>query len=128
MVNIMELANDEALQVLGFELKHIGINCENEAEAENVADRFDHLFGFTKKVGNSSVFARKEIEAMKTPFLGTKGHICIATTDVEQAMEYLMSKGATFDMSTAKRNAEGFINAVYLEEEIGGFAVHLLRK
>lgn len=45
------------LEELGFELRHVGINCANEEEACKVAGRFDDIFGFTKKVGNSSVFA-----------------------------------------------------------------------
>ena len=45
------------LEELGFELRHVGINCANEEEACTVADRFDTIFGFTKKIGNSSVFA-----------------------------------------------------------------------
>ena len=41
------------LEELGFELRHVGINCENEGEACSVAERFETIFGFTKKVGNS---------------------------------------------------------------------------
>ena len=52
------------LEELGFEIKHVGINCQNEEEACAVADRFDEIFGFTKKVGNSSVFAGTAVEAM----------------------------------------------------------------
>ena len=62
------------LEELGFVLKHVGINCENEDEACSVAQRFDEIFGFTKKVGNSSVFAGTEVEAMKTRYLGKHGH------------------------------------------------------
>ena len=52
------------LEELGFELRHVGINCENEGEACSVAERFETIFGFTKKVGNSSVFAGTAVEAM----------------------------------------------------------------
>ena len=45
------------LEELGFVLKHVGINCEKEDEACSVAQKFEEIFGFTKKVGNSSVFA-----------------------------------------------------------------------
>lgn len=41
-----------------FEVRHVGINCENEEEADAAAQRFEDLFGFTKKVGNSSIFCR----------------------------------------------------------------------
>ena len=54
---IRDLTKEAVQTKLGFELAHIGINCDNETEAEKTADAFDGLFGFTKKVGNSSVFA-----------------------------------------------------------------------
>ena len=34
-----------------FEVRHVGINCENEEEADAVAQRFEDVFGFTKKSG-----------------------------------------------------------------------------
>ena len=115
------------LEELGFELRHVGINCQTEDEACEVAERFDTIFGFTKKVGNSSVFAGTAVEAMKTPYLGKNGHIAVGTTDIEKAVEYLKSQGIEFDMETAKYKNEKMI-AVYLKEEIGGFAVHLVQK
>lgn len=115
------------LEELGFELRHVGINCQNEEEACAVAGKFDDIFGLTKKVGNSSVFAGTAVEAMKTPYIGTHGHIAIGTTDVMKAVEYLQSKGVEMDMETAKYKNEKMI-AVYLKEEIGGFGVHLVQK
>lgn len=115
------------LEELGFELRHVGINCANEEEACTVADRFDTIFGFTKKIGNSSVFAGTAVEAMKKPYLGKNGHIAIGTTDVKEAVAYLESQGVEFDMETAKYKNEKVI-AVYMKEEIGGFAVHLVQK
>ena len=45
-----------------FEVRHVGINCENEEEADAVAQRFEDVFGFTKKAGNSSIFAGTGVE------------------------------------------------------------------
>lgn len=117
----------KTLEELGFELRHIGINCENEGEADAVAQAFDDIFGFRKKVGNSSVFAGTAVEAMKTPYLGAKGHIAIGTTDVAGAVEYLESKGVKFNQDSAKYKDEK-LTAIYIEQEIGGFAVHLVQK
>lgn len=116
-----------SLEELGFELRHVGINCQSEEEACSVAGEFDRIFGFTKKVGNSSVFAGTAVEAMKQPYLGANGHIAIGTTDVARAVEYLQGQGAEFDMETAKYKNDKMI-AVYLKGEIGGFAVHLVQK
>jgi 2-dehydro-3-deoxyphosphogluconate aldolase/(4S)-4-hydroxy-2-oxoglutarate aldolase len=78
-------------------------------------------------VGNSSIFAGTAIEAMKTPYLGAKGHIAIGTTDMEAAVEYLTTKGVKFNQDSAKYKDDK-LTAIYLEQEIGGFAVHLVKK
>ena len=54
---IEAMTRDAVNAMLGFKLKHIGINQDSAEAAEAVADKFDTLFGLTKKVGNSSVFA-----------------------------------------------------------------------
>lgn len=125
---IQALTEAAVRTMLGFELRHVGINCNNGEEAESVADSFDNLFGFSKKVGNSSVFAGIEIEAMKSIGRGTKGHIAIGTNSVLRAKNYLETvKGAKFiEESMVMKN--GKIAALYLEGEIGGFAVHLVQK
>lgn len=124
---IRELTKEAVQTMLGFELKHIGINCENEAEADSTADAFDRLFGFTKKAGNSSVFAGSYIEAMKTPGAGAKGHIAIGTNSVLRAKNYLETQGVEFDESSVKLNGKK-VAAIYLKNEVNGFAIHLIQK
>ena len=91
------------------------------------ADFFSKAFGFSAKSGNSSVFAGTFIEALKTPYLGTKGHIAIGTNNVERAVNYLEVMGISVDMETAKYK-DGKMTVVYLKEKVSGFAVHLLQK
>ena len=124
---IEELTRQAVMTVLGFELKHVGINCECEQEADKTADFFAKAFGFAKKEGNSSVFAGSYIEAMKTPYLGAKGHIAIGTNNIDRAVSYLSVLGIDVDMETAKYK-DGKLTAVYLKEELAGFALHLLQK
>ena len=124
---IRDLTKEAVQTMLGFELAHIGINCDNEAEAEKTADAFDGLFGFTKKVGNSSVFAGTAVEAMKSQGLGSKGHIAIATNSVVRAKNYLEMMGYKFNEESAKFKGDK-MTAIYLADEIGGFAVHLVQK
>lgn len=114
--------------MLGFELMHVGVNTTSEDEAVEVADSFEKMFGFTKKVGGSSVFAGKAIEAMKKPYLGANGHIAIGTNYIDRAVYHLGLRGYEFDESTAKRDDKGNLKAIYLKGEFGGFAVHLLQK
>ena len=81
------------------------------------------------KVGNSSIFAGTALEVMKTPYLGKNGHIAIRTNYIERAINYLENVlGVEFDEESAKRDAKGVLKAIYLKEEIGGFAVHLVQK
>ena len=124
---IRDLTREAVQTMLGFEVRHVGINCNTEDEANQVADRFDNVFGFTKKDGNSSIFAGTGVEVMKSPFLGAHGHIAIGTNYADRALNYLEMQGFKFDMSTAKYK-NGKLIAVYMAEEIGGFAVHLLQK
>lgn len=125
---ITKLARQAVQQMLGFELIHVGVNCANKEEAGGVADRFAMLFGFEKKVGNSSTFAGTEIEAMHENGRGTMGHIGLRTNYLGRAVSYLENLGVEFVEESKKYNAKGGLQVVYLKEEIGGFAVHLVQK
>lgn len=125
---IKELTREAVTKMLGFEIKHVGINAKDEAEADASANLFGAMFGFEKKVGNSSIFAGTGIEIMKSPYLGANGHIAVQTNYVERAIYHLERQGFEFDMETAKRDAKGNIIAVYFKNEVSGFAVHLVRK
>ena len=111
-----------------YTLAHVGINGANAEEARKAAELLGTLFGFTAKEGNSSVFAGSGIEVMKEPYKGTHGHIAIGTPGVAAAQAELEAKGFTFDPSTAKYLSDGTLNAIYLTDEICGFAVHLVGK
>lgn len=126
---ITKLCREAIDKMLGFTMVHVGLNCADPEEAESVADEFEKAFGFTKKVGNSSVFASTYMEMMKKPFRGKYGHIAIATNSVKRAVYQLKRRGFEADESSFKYNAEGVMNVAYLKDEFGGFAVHLvLRK
>ncbi len=126
---IEQLTREAVQTMLGFELAHVGVNCENEEEALKAANRFSLIFGFATKNGNSSVFSGAAVEYMKTPYLGKYGHIAIRTNYIDRAVNYLSTVlGVEFDESTAKKNEKGGLKAIYLKEEIGGFAVHLVQK
>lgn len=125
---ITRLCKEAVQSMLGFELGHIGINGENEDEAVKAAKIFEAMFGFAFKSGNSSVFAGRYVEITKSPYLGRHGHIAIATTSVLRAQAFLEKQGFEFNMESAKTNAAGKPIAVYLKDEIAGFAVHLVQK
>lgn len=126
---IEQLTREAVQTMLGFELAHIGINEENEEEAVKAAKRFSFIFGMPVKEGNSSVFAGSALEVMKNPYLGKNGHIAVRTNYIERAVNYLNGVlGVEFNEESARSDAKGGLKAIYLKEEIGGFAIHLLQK
>jgi 2-dehydro-3-deoxyphosphogluconate aldolase/(4S)-4-hydroxy-2-oxoglutarate aldolase len=125
---ITRLTREAVSLMLGFELAHIGINMPDADSSLNVTRQFNSLFNFPVKEGNSSNFAGTGIEVNKSIGLGRNGHIAIRTNSIPRAIVSLERSGFVVDMNTAKGPAGGPMVAVYLKDEIGGFAVHLLQK
>lgn len=124
---ITELTREAVSTLLGFQLAHLGISEENPESAHRSAQLFSHAFYFPVKEGNSSIFAGSGFELMKKKYLGEHGHIAIATNDISRAVAYLKRKGISVLPETAKEK-DGKLKAIYLEQEISGFAIHLLQK
>ncbi len=127
---ITALTREAVSLMLGFKIKHVGINFENESAAGETADVLSDLFGNEKKVGNSSIFVGADFELMKSIGRGAHGHIAIATNNVDRAVYHLEERGYEFDYSSAlytddtKKNLKN----IYLKGEFGGFAIHLAAK
>jgi 2-dehydro-3-deoxyphosphogluconate aldolase/(4S)-4-hydroxy-2-oxoglutarate aldolase len=86
------------------------------------------MFGLEVRDGNASVFAGSWFECMRKTGRGTHGHIGMETDDLAAAMKDLQSKGFHFVEESKSYFPDGRIKNVYLEEEIGGFAIHILQK
>ena len=124
---IRSLVSSAVQLMLGLEIAHVGINSADEEEAMKTATLLCKMFGWPVKVGNSSIFAGTAVEVMKTPFRGTHGHIGIRTNFVERAKFFLESQGFEFDPSSASYK-DGQLKAIYLKDEVAGFAVHIVQK
>ena len=124
---ITSLCKEARRIALGFEIAHIGVNTADADESLAVCQALDAAFGFGVKEGNSSNFAGSGVEVMKSPYLGKNGHIAVKTNSIPRAAAELAKNGFTLDESTAKYKGERMV-AVYLKQEFGGFAVHLLQK
>jgi 2-dehydro-3-deoxyphosphogluconate aldolase/(4S)-4-hydroxy-2-oxoglutarate aldolase len=124
---ITRLTQEAVAIMLGFELAHLGINEEDEDKALNSANLLSHLFYLPIKEGTSSVFAGPAFEVIKNRYLGEHGHIAIATNDIHRAITYLKMKNISILPETAKEK-DGKLKAVYLDQEVSGFAIHLLQK
>ncbi|MFA5676444.1 MAG: bifunctional 4-hydroxy-2-oxoglutarate aldolase/2-dehydro-3-deoxy-phosphogluconate aldolase [Christensenellales bacterium] len=124
---ITKVVKESINVLLGFEMAHIGINVQNADESLKTAGRFADGFGFSVKQGNSSNFVGSGIEVNKAAGLGANGHIAIRTSSIARAVYYLGKRGYCVDWSTSKGPEQRPV-AVYLKDEIGGFAIHLLQK
>ena len=124
---ITEITRSAVNKMLGFELRHMGINAENADESMKIATDLAKLMGWEVKAGNSSNFAGIGFEVMKKIGRGTHGHIAVGTNSVARAKWHLEQRGYKFiEDSAVIKN--GKLIAIYLEGEIGGFAVHLVQK
>ncbi len=122
---IRELTRNAVNSMYGFGLKHIGINCATQEEAERNANLIGTLFGFARRETPIAVFAGDCFEFMKAPFLGAKGHIGIGTNFLDRAMEHFSRMGVEFDLVNSIYSPDGMLLAAYFKEPMFGFAVHL---
>lgn len=113
---------------LGFELAHIGINHNSEDEAVNTAETVSDIFRMNARYMNSAVFAGTAVEAVKSQGYGTKGHVGFFTNSMKRAMAYLKAKGIELNEDSIKRDASGEITCIYLNDEIAGFAFHIVSR
>ena len=120
---IERLTREAVNTMLGFEVKHIGINTENAEEAMKAASCSELMFGFDVAEGNSSIFCgSRAIEIMKSsiwertatsPSAPTR---CLAPSPISRAA----ASSSTRETASPK--------AIYFKDEIAGFAVHLVQK
>lgn len=125
---IEALTRDAVVKMLGFEMHHIGINAENESESRACAEILSRAFGFKAEEHESAIYSSSHIELMKMTGRGVHGHIAIGTNFVDRAASYLERMGVDLLDVTRKYDAKGKLTSVYLKEDIGGFACHLVKK
>ncbi len=125
---ITMLTNEVVHKMLGLQIGHVGINCDSEAEAQDVSKQLSGLFDFGISDFPKSYFAGKLFEVMKSPYYGQKGHISILSDDVPRTHAFLKRKGVEFVEQTAAYDEKGKLSVIYLKEEFGGFALHLAKK
>ena len=109
--------------LLGFQIGHVGINCNSAEEAKSTAEEFARIFNFGTREIDISFFGGSAVEAMKKPSFGAHGHIAIACNSMKRAIHHMERRGYKFRFF--KNNDKGEMIAAYIEDEIGGFAIHL---
>lgn len=117
---IESLTRSAVMKMHGFNLIHVGIN--PDGDSQGAPRMFERLFGWQVKEGASNAFAGTFIEYMKNGGLGKHGHIAVGVNNMARAKAYLEGLGVEF--SEPMPNGK----AIYMKDEIAGFAVHLLQK
>lgn len=113
-------------RMLGFALRHVGINGPDGVNAMKDATFLAKALGLPINDGNGSVFVGTEFEFLKRKYLGEHGHLAIGTNFIDRAIAHLGRHGIGFKNET-RSEKDGKLTTVYLDVEIGGFAVHLLQ-
>lgn len=125
---ITKLCQQIMAQVLDFSVGHVGINAGTSDNAYQVNSRISALFDTTTKETDTAFFGGKLVEVLKVPFIGEHGHICIDTRDLRRAVAMLKRKGVQILPEKCQYDEKGKMINVFLEEEIGGFGIHVRQR
>ncbi len=125
---ITALTRSAVDKMLGLELCHVGINAGDSEKAAAEAKKLAALLGWETRDGNSSVFCGNSFEMMKKPGRGTNGHIAVACNSIARAKWHLENRGFAFEDESTASYKNGKMVAIYLKDEIAGFAFHLVQK
>ncbi len=123
---VTDLTREAVAAMLGLRLRHIGVNHDGEEAAKEAGRQFSLLFGADLEVKKDSFFAGPSVELMKRKGRGTHGHLAVGAHSVERAVHYLKQRGFSFEEASASYDEKGRLAFIYLEQEISGFAVHLI--
>jgi len=124
---ISELCRTAINKAHGFEFAHVGINAQDDLAASVVANSFTELFSVGKREASTSIFASESIEIMKSQSPGAHGHIGFSVSNVERTLAYLDTRKIAYDKSASKK-VGGKYPSIYIDDEIGGFAVHITER
>ncbi len=123
---IENLAREAVRLMLGFSVVHIGVHSPDKETALRNAGLIADLMSMP--LLKDGKFVGDTFEMLDHPFRGEHGHIAVGTNSVARAKWHLERRGYVFAEETASYTPDGQIKAIYLKDEIAGFAFHLLQK
>ncbi len=124
---IEELTKGAVKKMLGIRIKHIGVNEEN-GNGPELAAQFAKFFGGEVKETSKGWFGSDFVEIMsEAKKKGRLGHIALGVNNVDRAKQYFESLGYAFDEDSATFDDKGNMKFIYFRDEIGGFAIHLVK-
>lgn len=116
-----------AIELFDMNVAHVGINASCAEEGKAWAEEFLALLGLGTRETPKSYFAGELVEIMKENGRGQHGHIGFQVNDCEKAMAYFEKRGVRFLEETKKFHEDGTCYFAYMEQSIGGFAIHLVQ-
>lgn len=124
---IESLTRSAVNKMLGLEVRHVGLNSGTPEQALKDAQTLSKLLGWPLDEHANATFVGEGFEVMKIPFRGSHGHVAVACNNIRRARWHLERRGFAFDDASASYK-DGKLRALYLQDEIAGFAFHLLQK
>ena len=114
-----------------FEFGHVGINAQTEEEGKRMKEFFTDVMGYDnyREIPASFFTSDNKMELMKKMGKGTMGHLGFFVENMQEAIDYLESKGYPVDWGTARYAEDGkTVRLIFLKEEINGFRLHITVK
>jgi len=115
-------------QMLGFDLAHVVINCENTEQAERYSSRVEAIFGLGKTDAGATFSNADILHFTKQRSYGKNGQVAICSNFIDRAVFYLKQAGRQFIEESARYDEKNKLVSIYLDNIIGGFAIKLVRK
>ena len=112
--------------MLGFKLQHLGINSADAEAAKKTATFLADILQSETRDTPGSTFIGSDFEILKSNLYAQHGHFAIGTNSIDRAIAYLERKGIKTKPET-RSEKDGKLATVYLDVEVGGFAVHLIQ-
>jgi 2-dehydro-3-deoxyphosphogluconate aldolase/(4S)-4-hydroxy-2-oxoglutarate aldolase len=123
---IARITSAAVATMLGFSLKHVGINCSSVEESLALGVRLGNMLQMKVEERPGAMFVGGQFEITKAPSHGEHGHVAIGTNFIDRAIAHLARRGVDI-LPETKAEKDGKLTTVFLNMEIGGFAVHLLQ-
>jgi 2-dehydro-3-deoxyphosphogluconate aldolase/(4S)-4-hydroxy-2-oxoglutarate aldolase len=123
---IRALTSKAVATMLGFELRHVGVNCVDQKEASGAAALAASLFSLSIRQGAASEFVGNGMEFLYSPGRGTHGHLAITTNFIDRAIAHFERRGIR-TIPESRVEKDGKLHVVYLDVDLAGFAVHLIQ-
>lgn len=124
---IEDITRSAVNRMLGLEVRHVGINSGDPEKAAKDAALLSKLLGWPLDEHKNAIFVGDGFEVMKIPFRGQNGHVAIACNSIRRARWHMERRGFVFDDDSVIMR-DGKMRAIYLKDDIAGFAFHLLQK